>query len=73
MNILTEIPPLWRKRLYVTYGFIGLVIGAVQVGFASAQMGQPTWLNVVLAVFGFTGTALGFTAASNTPRREELP
>lgn len=30
-------------------------------------MGQPDWLTVTLAVYAFLGTALGFTAAGNTP------
>lgn len=72
MNLLTDIPPHIRKRMYFVYGIAGVVIGATQVGYASASAGQPTWLNVTLAVFGFLGTAFGFTAASNTPRKEEL-
>jgi hypothetical protein len=62
-NIL---PPSARKTVYATYAVLGVVIGCIQVAYASSSAGQPMWLNVVLAVFGFLGTAIGATAASNT-------
>lgn len=60
-----------RKITYTAYALIGLVLGAVQVGFAAAEAGQPVWLNVALAVFAFVGTALGFTARANVPAEPE--
>ena len=54
-----------RKITYTAYALVGLVLGAVQVGFSAAEAGQPVWLTVALAVFAFIGTALGFTAAGN--------
>ena len=54
-----------RKVTYTAYALIGLILGAVQVGFSAAELGQPVWLTVALAVFAFVGTALGFTAAGN--------
>lgn len=63
-DILT---PEVRKPIYAIYAILGLVIGATQVAYSAAEAGQPTWLTVTLAVFAFVGTALGFTAASNTP------
>ncbi len=54
-----------RQQIYAGYAFIGLLLGATQVGFSAAALGQPTWLTVVLAIFAFIGTALGATAASN--------
>lgn len=57
--------PATRQKLYVTYGVVGLGLGATQVGYAAADAGQPTALTVALAVFAFIGTGLGFTAASN--------
>ena len=63
-DILT---PEVRKPIYAIYALLGLVIGATQVAYSAAEAGQPTWLTVTLAVFAFVGTALGFTAASNTP------
>lgn len=60
------LPAKARKTLYAAYALVGVVIGAVQVGFASAELGQPTWLTVTLAVFAFLGGAFGFVAGSNT-------
>ncbi len=61
--------PQVRRALYTTYAVLGVIIGAVQVAYTSGGSVQPTWLTVTLAVFGFLGTALGLTAASNTPPR----
>lgn len=56
-----------RKVTYTAYALIGLILGATQVGFSAAEVGQPIALTVALAVFAFVGTALGFTAAGNVP------
>lgn len=61
------IPASWRKPVYAAYALAGAIIGAVQVGYLSAEAGQPLWLTVTLAVYGFLGTAIGFTASANTP------
>ena len=61
------IPAAWRKPIYAAYALAGAIIGAVQVGYLSAEAGQPVWLMVTLAVYGFIGTAIGFTASANTP------
>lgn len=66
------ITPKVRKPVYAVYAIIGLILGATQVGFSAAEAGQPVWLTVALAVFAFVGTALGFTAASNTPDTDYL-
>ncbi|QFQ29699.2 hypothetical protein EEW87_004190 [Janibacter melonis] len=63
---LTALPPKTRAVIYYAYGAVGLCLGATQVGYASAQAGQPTWLTVALSVFSFLGVGLGLTAASNT-------
>jgi len=60
------ITPKIRKPLYAIYAVIGLILGGTQVGFSAAELGQPVWLTVALAVFAFVGTALGFTASANT-------
>ena len=68
MTMLNEIiPAAWRKPIYAAYALAGAVIGAVQVGYLAAEVGQPLWLTVTLAVYGFIGTAIGFTASANTP------
>ena len=68
MNVLTDILPAnVRRYVYAGYALLGVILGAVQVGYLSAEAGQPEWLTVTLGVFAFVGTALGLTAASNTP------
>lgn len=65
-NPLTDaLTPLLRKRLYLTYGLVVLVVGGVQVGLASSNHSNPGWLTATLAVLAYAGAALGFTAGSN--------
>lgn len=65
-NVLTGVlSDKARKTMYVVYGLIGLALGAVQVGFSSANVGQPSWLTISFAVFGFLASGFGLTAASN--------
>ena len=66
MNISTYIPAAWRKPIYGAFAVAGVVIGAIQVGFAAAEVGNPLWLNITLAVFPFLAGAVGFTASANT-------
>lgn len=66
MNPLQQNPRL-RARVYNAFWLLGLALGGTQVGFASADAGQPTWLTVALAVYAFLGTGVGYTAAQNTP------
>lgn len=56
-----------RRKFYVTYAIIGVIIGGTQVALASAELGQPIWLASALAVYAFLGTAFGFTASANVP------
>lgn len=74
MSILDQIipDPAKRKPVYRVFALIGLVLGAVQVGFASADAGQPIWLTVAFGVYGFLAAA-GFTVAqANTNVQQEL-
>ena len=66
MNISSYIPAAWRKPIYGAFAVAGVVIGAIQVGFAAAEAGNPLWLNITLAVFPFVAGAVGFTASANT-------
>ena len=66
MNISSYIPAAFRKPLYGAFAVLGVVIGAIQVGFAAAEAGNPLWLNITLAVFPFVAGAVGFTASANT-------
>ena len=65
MNPLADYPAARRIAYYVTF-LVGLGLGAAQVGFASADAGQPTWLTVALSVFAFLASGIGYTAAQNT-------
>ena len=60
------IPARYRATIYAIFAALGIAIGAVQVGFASAGEGQPVWLTVALAVYAFIGGAVGITANANT-------
>jgi len=60
------IPAGLRQKVYAGFAIVGVAFGATQVGFATADVAQPTWLGVALAVFTFVGGAVGFTAAGNT-------
>jgi len=66
--MLTDIiPAAWRKGIYAAYALVIVALGAVQVGFVTAQIGQPKWLTVALATAAYLGVAIGAMAASNTP------
>src|SRR5699024_7638101 len=65
-HIFEGINPTTRKTAYYVYGLIGVAIGAIQVGYSAAELGQPTWLTVALAVFSFIGAAFGITSGQNT-------
>ena len=68
--MLTDIfPAETRAKIYWVFAVLGLTLGAIQVGFLSVEAGQPEWLTVLLAVYGFIGGATGLTAKANTPSR----
>lgn len=64
------VPAHYRKIAYAAYALIGVLLGAIQVGYGAAEAGQPVPLTVALAVYAFLGGALGVTAAANTAPRE---
>lgn len=59
------LPSHYRKIAYAIYAVVGVLLGAIQVGYGAAEAGQPVALTVALAVYAFLGGALGVTAASN--------
>jgi hypothetical protein len=65
------IPAKFRRPIYGVFAFIGLGLGATQVGFAAAQIGQPQWMTIALAVYPFVAAGVGFTAQANTPTADE--
>lgn len=67
MNPLNDHPTA-RRIVYTAFWIIGLILGAIQVGYASTDLGQPTWLVVALAVFAFLAAGVGYTAFANTNR-----
>lgn len=64
MNPLESYPAARRIGYYAAF-VIGLMLGAVQVGYAAADAEQPTWLTVALSVYAFLGAGLGLTAGQN--------
>lgn len=63
-----ERKPALRIRIYDAFWVVGLALGGTQVGYAAADVGQPTWLAVALTVYVFVGGAIGFTARQNVDR-----
>lgn len=64
MNPLEQNPTA-RRIAYQVFWVVSLVVGATQVGFASAGADTPTWLTVTLSVLPFVGAAIGYTAQAN--------
>jgi hypothetical protein len=62
--MLKDYPEI-RKVAYNVSTILGIALGAVQVGFASLNAGQPKWLTAALAVYAFIAGALGILAAKN--------
>ena len=73
MQELVNGNPALRRTLYTVYAIAGLILGSVQVGFSAADVGQPVALTVALAVYGFVGTAFGFTARAKTDAKPVDP
>lgn len=51
-----------RRAVYAVFGLLGLALSATQIGFGAAEIAQPVWLTVALAVYGFIA-ASGFGVA----------
>lgn len=64
MKEIVNSNPRLRKITYTAYALIGLIVGSTQVGYAAAELGQPVWLTVALAVYAYVGVAFGFAAQS---------
>jgi protein-S-isoprenylcysteine O-methyltransferase Ste14 len=58
--------PKQRKVFYAVFGLVGVLLGALAVGFAAAAT-VPVWLTTATAVYAFLGGAFGATAQANTP------
>lgn len=59
-----------RKVMYVTYGLIGVGLGATQTAFTAAEIASPLWLVVAFSVYLYIGGAFGLVAAQNVGSQE---
>ena len=68
------LPAKHRKTAYALYAVIGVILGAIQVGYGAAETATPAALTVALAVYAFLGGAIGITAGAHTdqPRCRDL-
>lgn len=56
-----------RRWIYTVFAVGSVILGAVQVGYATSEVDIPTWVNVVTAVWVFLGGPQGLLARVNTP------
>lgn len=56
-----------RNAIYAVFAVVGVGLGAIQVGYSAATLGQPVWLTVAMAVYSFLGAAGLGVAVANTP------
>lgn len=61
--------PTVRKVIYAGYVLSIVAAGAFQVGYAAAQIGQPAWLTIALAVIAYLGVPVGGLAFLNAPKQ----
>lgn len=65
-NPLTFVSDRTRLTIYAVVATVTLIIGAIQVGYASLEAPNPDWLTVALAVVPFLAAGIGYTAATHT-------
>ena len=70
-NPLAYVSDRTRLAVYTVVASVTLIIGAIQVGYASLDAPQPDWLTVALAVVPFLAAGIGYTAATHTHRPDE--
>lgn len=63
-NPLEEYPAL-RQWAYRLVWFVGLVLGGIQIWFATTNTEAPAWLLPALAVLGYVSIATNYTADRN--------
>lgn len=56
-----------RRWVYALYALGSVILGAIQVGYSAASLGNPTWLIVATAVWVFLGGSQGLLALLKTP------
>ncbi len=55
-----------RKTIYTAYVVSLVIVGALQVAYASTETAAPEWLTIALAVIGYLGIPVGGLALANT-------
>lgn len=60
--------PRARLAVYNLFWAIGLATCSVQIYCVAMGHAAPTWLNGVMAVYTYLGTAVGYIAQANTPK-----
>lgn len=77
MNVLTAIPALYRKWLYLAYTLALVIWGAISLAYTDPD---PDWINKGGDILQYLGVALGLTAAANvtaldrpTPAPKNMP
>lgn len=71
MSVKEFIPAAQRRLVYAIFAFVGLGLGATQVGYSAAELGQPVWLVVAMSVYAFLAAGIGYVAGSNTDTETE--
>jgi hypothetical protein len=70
---MLEQSPQLRRTLYTVGVLVGVTLGAIQIGFSAAGHGDPVWLKVCFAVYGFLSASFHLTAATNVPNAPQDP
>ncbi len=64
--MLNNVDPAVRQKIYQGLAVLGLVLGTIQVVFASLGLQDSAWLTASLAAFAYVSAAVGYTAQANT-------
>lgn len=60
------LPPRVRQIVYAVLAAAGIVIAAIQAGYAAVDAASPTWLLVTSGVYAFLAGPAGIVALANT-------
>lgn len=72
MNPLTHIPPKIRFAIYCSLFALEIVIGGAEVGYSTASLAYPLWLQIAHADFKYLIAAGFLTALSNvSPSKDD--
>jgi hypothetical protein len=65
-NVLSLLPPQWRRFIYITYGLLALVGTAISAYYgALPTLTVPDWVTGGLAVLGALAAPISVLAATN--------